>query len=49
MIMMIVNDVLIGTAIFLIVGGGVGITVGTAKFQNYKHGYPQKQDDDDEE
>lgn len=32
-----------------ILGGGVGITVFSMKFQNHKHGFPQAEEDEDDE
>ncbi|CAK4084424.1 unnamed protein product [Aphanomyces euteiches] len=35
----------IGRGVSLIVGGGVGVTLGACWFQNYKHGFPQKKEE----
>ncbi|OQS03248.1 hypothetical protein THRCLA_04457 [Thraustotheca clavata] len=35
----------IGAGILAIVGGGAVVTVGCCKFQNYKHGFPQKKEE----
>ncbi|EQC38583.1 hypothetical protein SDRG_04286 [Saprolegnia diclina VS20] len=39
------NSKSIGAGIIAIVGGGAVVTVGCCKFQNFKHGFPQKKED----
>ncbi|OQR99209.1 hypothetical protein ACHHYP_07185 [Achlya hypogyna] len=39
------NAKAIGSGIIAIVGGGAVVTVGCCKFQNYKHGFPQKKEE----
>lgn len=39
---------IVGSMLAAIVGGGIIVTWGSCKFQNYKHGFPQKAEDDEE-